>query len=440
MIDLKDLRDNPDRYRRGAELKGVKVDVDGVLRLDEQWRSSQSEFERLRAEQNERGKEIARLKDPEQKKAAAAAMGELKGRMKDAEERAKAAAEQRDGLLWQIPQPPDPDVPPGKDATDNVVAWKWGEPRKFEFKPKSHIELGEALGIVDFKAGVRLAGSRSYFLKGAGADLHHAVLRLALEIMTREKGFTNMIVPVMVREAAMRGTGFFPAGREQAYRVGEPDEQGEDVRFLTGTAEVALTAYVMPEKDEVNLAEADLPLKLTAVSTCFRREAGTYGKDTAGLYRVHQFDKCEQVVVCRNDVEESKRWHREMLGYSEELLKRLKLPYRVIQCCTGDIGVKNASMMDIETWMPSREQPGKPDTGYGETHSASRLYEFQARRLNLRYKDKDGKTRFCHTLNNTVVASPRILIPILENYQNADGSVTIPEVLRPYMGGRERIG
>jgi seryl-tRNA synthetase len=440
MIDLKDLRENPDRYRRGAELKGVKVDVDGVLRLDEQWRSSQSEFERLRAEQNERGKEIARLRDPEQKKAAAAALGELKGRMKDAEERAKVAAEQRDGLLWQIPQPPDPDVPAGKDATDNVVAWKWGEPRKFEFKPKSHIELGETLGILDFKAGVRLAGSRSYFLKGAGADLHHAVLRLALEIMTREKGFTNMIVPVMVREAAMRGTGFFPAGREQAYRVGEPDEQGEDVRFLTGTAEVALTAYVMPEKDEVNLAEADLPLKLTAVSTCFRREAGTYGKDTAGLYRVHQFDKCEQVVVCRNDVEESKRWHREMLGYSEELLKRLKLPYRVIQCCTGDIGVKNASMMDIETWMPSREQPGKPDTGYGETHSASRLYEFQARRLNLRYKDKDGKTRFCHTLNNTVVASPRILIPILENYQNADGSVTIPEVLRPYMGGRERIG
>jgi seryl-tRNA synthetase len=440
MIDLKDLRENPDRYRRGAELKGIKVDVDGVLRIDEQWRSSQSEFERLRAEQNERGKEIARLKDPEQKKAAAAALGELKGRMKEAEERAKAAAEQRDSLLWQIPQPPDPDVPAGKDATDNVVAWKWGEPRPFEFKPKSHIELGEALGILDFKAGVRLAGSRSYFLKGAGADLHQAVLRLALDIMTREKGFTNLIVPVMVREAAMRGTGFFPAGREQAYRVGEPDEQGEDVRFLTGTAEVALTAYVMPERDEVNLAEADLPLKLTAVSTCFRREAGTYGKDTAGLYRVHQFDKCEQVVVCRNDVEESKRWHREMLGYSEELLKRLKLPYRVIQCCTGDIGVKNASMMDIETWMPSRELPGKPDSGYGETHSASRLYEFQARRLNLRYKDKDGKTRFCHTLNNTVVASPRILIPILENYQNADGSVTIPDVLRPYMGGRERIG
>lgn len=441
MIDVKDLRDNPDKYRRGAELKNVKVDVDAILRLDEQWRASQTEFERLRAEQNEKGKEVARIKDPDQKKAVLASLGELKGRMKEAEERAKAVADQRDGLLLLVPQPPDPDVPPGKDAGDNVVAWKWGEPRKFEFKPRSHIELGEKLGILDFKAGVRIAGSRSYFLKGAGADLHHAVLRLALDLMTREKGFTNMIVPVMVREAAMRGTGFFPAGREQAYRVGETEEAGEDVRFLTGTAEVALTAYLLPDKEsDVPLTEADLPIKLTAVSTCFRREAGTYGKDTAGLYRVHQFDKCEQVVVCRNDVEESKRWHREMLGYSEELLKRLNLPYRVIQCCAGDIGVKNAAMFDVETWMPSREDPAKSDSGYGETHSASRLYEFQARRLNLRYTDADGKKRFCHTLNNTVVASPRILIPILENYQNEDGSVTVPDVLRPYMGGRERIG
>jgi seryl-tRNA synthetase len=175
------------------------------------------------------------------------------------------------------------------------------------------------------------------------------------------------------------------------------------------------------------------------MSTCFRREAGTYGKDTAGLYRVHQFDKVEQVVICKNDVEESKRWHKEMLGYAEEILKRLKLPYRVIQCCTGDIGVKNASMMDIETWMPSRFDGKNQPTGYGETHSASRLYEFQARRLNLRYKDAAGKIRFVHTLNNTVVASPRILIPILENYQNADGSITVPDALRPYLNGRDRI-
>jgi seryl-tRNA synthetase len=244
-----------------------------------------------------------------------------------------------------------------------------------------------------------------------------------------------MTVPVLVRESAMRGTGFFPAGREQSYRVGEPDEQGEEIRFLTGTAEVGLTAFHMEEV----LSEADLPKKYVAVSTCFRREAGAAGKDTAGLYRVHQFDKCEQVVICKNDIEESKKWHKEILGYSETLLQRLNLPYRVIQCCTGDIGVKNAAMFDVETWMPSREQKSNPESGYGETHSASRLYEFQSRRLNLRYKDKDGKIRFCHTLNNTVVASPRVLIPILENYQNADGSVTVPEVLRPYLNGRERI-
>lgn len=440
MIDVKDLRENHEKYRRGAELKNVPVNIAAVIDLDTQALRAQQEFERLRSEQNEASKQIGRLKDPAEKQAAIAKVGDLKTKVKEAEEKWRSAEAALMPLLLQIPQPPDSDVPPGKDASENVVAYKWGEPRHFEFKARSHIELGEALGLIDFKAGVKIAGSRSYFLKGAGAELHQAVLRLALDMMTREKGFTSMIVPVLVREAAMRGTGFFPAGREQAYRVGECDESGEDIRFLTGTAEVALTAYAAPEDEmKVTLNESDLPLKLTAVSTCFRREAGTYGKDTAGLYRVHQFDKCEQVVLCRNDVEESKRWHKEMLGYSEELLQRLKLPYRVIQCCTGDIGVKNAAMFDVETWMPSRQEQGKPDSGYGETHSASRLYEFQARRLNLRYKGADGKIRFCHTLNNTVVASPRILIPILENYQNADGSVTIPDVLRPYMGGREKI-
>lgn len=435
MIDIKDLRDNPDKYRKGAKLKGITVDVDAILKADQQRLEAQQEFERLRAEQNKGSQEIAKLKDPNEKKAAIARMGDLRNKVKEAEERAKAVEAELMPLLLKVPQPPDEDVPVGKDAADNVVLYRWGEPKKFSFKPKSHIEIGEGLGLLDFKRGVDLAGSRSYFLKGVGAELHAAVLRLATDIMIREKGFTLLTVPVLVRESAMRGTGFFPGGRDQAYRVGEVTETGEDERFLTGTAEVALTAFHMNEV----LDESQLPLKYTAVSTCFRREAGTYGKDTAGLYRVHQFDKCEQVVVCKNDVEESKQWHKEMLGYSELLLQRLNLPYRVIQCCTGDIGVKNASMMDVETWMPSREQAGNPESGYGETHSASRLYEFQARRLNLRYKDKEGKIRFVHTLNNTVVASPRILIPILENYQNPDGSVTVPEVLRPYLNGRERI-
>ncbi len=431
MIDLKDLRENPDKYRQGARLKQVDVDIDAVLALDARRAAAQKEFEQLRAEQNRASAEIGKIKDPEARKTAITRMGDLKQQVKAAEDRAKAAEAELTPLLLRIPQPPDDDVPVGKDASENVVLYRWGEPPKFSFKPKSHIELGEKLGLIDFARGVKLAGTRSYFLVGLGAELHNAVLRLAMDMMVRENGFTALNVPVLVREPAMIGTGFFPAGREQTYQV----DPGPEEKFLTGTAEVALTAF---HQDEV-LDEADLPRKYAAISTCFRREAGTYGKDTAGLYRVHQFDKCEQVVICRNDVEESKQWHKTMLGYSEALLQRLKLPYRVIQCCTGDIGVKNASMMDIETWMPSRYD-GKDDaTGYGETHSASRLYEFQARRLNLRYKGADGKIRYCHTLNNTVVASPRILIPILENYQNEDGTVTIPEVLRPYLGGRERI-
>jgi seryl-tRNA synthetase len=431
MIDLKDLRENPDKYRNGAQLKGVDVDIEQALRLDERRVRQQQEFERLRADQNEASKTIGKLKDPAEKQAAIARVADLKSRVKEAEDRAKAAEAELAPLLLRIPQPPDDDVPPGKDASENVTLYRWGEPRKFDFKPRSHVELGQSLDLFDVEAGVRLAGSRSYFLKGVGAELHQAVLRLALDMMVHEHDFTAMVVPILVREPALVGTGFFPAGRDAVYHV----DPGADEVFLTGTGEVGLTAYHMNEV----LDEADLPLKYTTISTCFRREAGTYGKDTAGLYRVHQFDKCEQVVICRSDVEESKRWHREMLGYAEQILQRLKLPYRVIQCCTGDIGVKNASMMDVETWMPSRAQPGDSESGYGETHSASRLYEFQSRRLNLRYKGADGKIRFCHTLNNTVVASPRILIPILENYQNADGSVTVPEILRPYLNGRERI-
>ena len=436
MVDLKDLRENPDKYRRGAQLKGVSVDVDAILAADERRLTHLRSFEKARADQNAASKDIGKLRDPAEKQAAIARMGQLKETVKLEDEAAKAAEAELTPLLLRVPQPPDDDVPEGPDATGNVVVRTWGTPRRFDFKPLSHLELGERHDLFDFKRGAEVAGTRSYFLKGAGADLHNAVMRFALDLMTREHGFTAMSVPVLVREGAMRGTGFFPAGRDQAYRVGEPDEAGDDVKFLTGTAEVSLTAYHIGEV----LNEAELPKKYVAASTCFRREAGAAGRDTAGLYRVHQFDKCEQVVICRNDVAESKRWHAEMLGYSENLLQRLNLPYRVIACCTGDLGVKNAAMFDVETWMPSREQKGDPATGYGETHSASRLYEYQARRLNLRYKDADGKLRFCHTLNNTVVASPRILIPILENGQNPDGSVTVPGALRPYLHGRERIG
>jgi len=430
MIDLKDLRDRPDVYRRGAELKKVAIDIDSILALDRRRRDAQAEFERLRAEQNRDSGAIGKIEEPVARKTAVARMGELKARVKQADARARECEAELQPLLLAIPQPPDDDVPIGAGPADNVVLRVEGVPRAFDFEPLSHIQLAAKHRLVDIERGVRLAGSRSYFLVGAGALMHHAVLQMAMDMMTREKGFTPLTVPVLVREEAMVGTGFFPAGREQAYQV----DPGPDERFLTGTAEVGLTAF---HKGEL-LDEKELPLKYTAISTCFRREAGTYGKDTAGLYRVHQFDKCEQVVICRNDVQESRRWNMEMLGYSEELLRRLELPYRVIDCCTGDIGTKNAAQMDIETWMPSRADAGE-GSGYGETHSASRLYDFQARRLDLRYRDAGGTVRFCHTLNNTVVAMPRILIPLWENHQNADGSITVPAALRPYMHGMERI-
>ncbi|MEA2709914.1 MAG: seryl-tRNA synthetase [Phycisphaerales bacterium] len=436
MIDLKDLRDNPEKYRDAARKKRIDVDIDRLLALESERRQLDAQRQQLTAEKNAIGKQIGQLAG-QLKKASGEQQAKLQAEMKQLQARpteikaveseldAKVSAlePQIDDILYRVPQPADPDVPVGKDDSENVEIKKWGTIRQFEFTPKSHIELGEKLGIVDFERGVKLAGSRSYFLLGDGALLHQAVLRLAQDMMI-ERGFVPMTVPVLVRENAMLGTGYFPLGREQAYDMSNEDPP----KFLVGSAEVPLTAF----HQEETLDAKDLPKKYVAQSPCFRREAGTYGKDTAGLYRIHQFDKVEQVIICRNDVAESKKWHVAILKNAEDVLQRLNLPYRVVNVCTGDLGQGQIAKYDIETWMPSRNH-------WGETHSASRFYDFQARRLNLRYRDDDGKVKFAHTLNNTVIASPRILIPILELYQNADGSVTIPEALRPYMNGRDRI-
>ena len=436
MIDLKDLRDNPDKYRTAASQKRIEVDIDRLLALEGERRSLDAQRQQLTAEKNAIGKQIGQLAGQLKK-----ATGDEKARLEAERQRLQArptelkAAEteldnkvttlepQIQELLLRVPQPADEDVPVGRDDSENVEIKKWGTVRQFEFVPKSHIELGQQLGLVDFERGVKLAGSRSYVLLGDGALLHQAVLRLAQDMMI-ERGFVPMTVPVLVREGAMTGTGYFPLGREQAYAMSNEDPP----KYLVGTAEVSLTAYHMDETFEAK----DLPRKYVAMSPCFRREAGTYGKDTAGLYRIHQFDKVEQVIVCRNDIEESKQWHQAILQNAEDVLQKLNLPYRVVYVCTGDLGQGQIAKYDIETWMPSRDN-------WGETHSASRFYDFQARRLNMRYRDTDGRVKFCHTLNNTVVASPRILIPILELYQNPDGSVSIPEALRCYMNGRERI-
>jgi seryl-tRNA synthetase len=467
MIDLKQLRENPARFAQGAKDKGVTVDIDRLVDLDAQRRAAQAEIDRLRAEQNrlakESGPQIGKLKASLKAPGADAAAvqkqidelsarpAQLKAAAAELEAKAQALEPQIAELLLQVPLPPDADVPRGTSSDDNVEIKRWNPAgfdtaKSFEanrgFRPRTHLDLVRDLRLCDFERGVKLAGSRSYILTGLGMRLHMAVQRYAIDFMVDRHGFVPMSVPTIVREETMVGTGFFPAGREQAYHVPESTRGGGYDLFLTGTGEVGLMGIHAGEI----LDEATLPLRYVTVSPCYRREAGAAGKDTAGLYRIHQFDKVEQVVICRADEAESRAWHRKMIGYVEELLQSLSLPYRLLQCCTGDLGVKNADMVDIESWMPGRgevSKDGVPAGAYGETHSASRLYDFQCRRLNMRYRAGGaagkGETVFCHSLNNTVLASPRVLIPLLEMHQNADGSVSVPQPLRPYMGGIDVI-
>ena len=426
--------------RAAIRNKGVACDLDRLLAVDSRRREIQQEADSLRGRSNELSGQVGLYKNPKSKyfqdalakgrtaeelkaegdKLQAESAG-IKQRIKELEDEEKTVAEQFNTLMLTVPQVPSAKTPVGKSADENVEVRKWGEPRKFDFEPKDHVELGKSLGIIDIERGVKLAGARNYLLRGAGSLLHHAVLRLAMDVIT-SRGFEPVTVPILVNDAMMYGTGYYPGGEEQAYRC------ERDGKSLVGTAEVSLTAMY---GDEV-LDEAMLPVKLAAVSTCFRREAGAAGKDTYGIYRIHFFDKVEQVVLCRADEAESEKHHHEIIANAEAVLQALELPYRVMAVCTGDMGQGKVEMYDIETWMPSRKN-------YGETHSASRFGEFQARRLNLRYRGEDKKTHFCHTLNNTVIASPRILIPLLELYQNADGSVTVPKALRGYLGGMERI-
>lgn len=440
MLDIKFIRENAEKVRAAAAEKRITFDLNRLLEVDRQRRELQLELDGLREKIKEGGQLVGLLRNPnspgykqaiahgktaEHIKAEAdrvqAELTELKPRVKQLEESEGPILKEFDELMLTVPQPADPEVPIGKDESENVELRRVGEVWKFEFEPKDHVALGQQLGIIDIERGVKLAGSRNYVLRGDGALLHQAVLRFAQELMIR-RGFVPMTVPVLVKEEVMYGTGYFPTGRDQAYLC-ERDQMS-----LVGTAEVPLTAF---HSDEI-LGEAELPIRICATSTCFRREAGAAGKDTAGLYRIHLFDKVEQVVITRNDREESKRQHAEILQNAEDVLQAMHLPYRVVNVCTGDLGMGQTQKFDIETWMPSRKS-------YGETHSASRFYEFQSRRLNLRYRDGAKKVHFCHTLNNTVIASPRILIPIMELHQNADGTITIPEVLRSYMFGKERI-
>jgi len=421
MIDIKQIRENPQKFKDACKAKKFTADIDRLIEVDSALKTTRQKLQDISTDKNRIGKSIPKL-SADEKQSALSQLAELKQEEAKYSNDIGSLQPQFDEIMQQVPQPADDDVPLGKDDTENTEIRKEGEIPQFDFELKDHVQLGLALGMMDIERGVKLAGARNYFLKGDGALLHWAVLRFAMDCMVG-KGYVPLSVPLLMKDEAMRGTGYYPGSEEQTYRM-EKDQLN-----LVGTAEVPLTAYRMGEI----LSADELPLKYVALSSCFRREAGAAGKDTYGLYRIHQFDKVEQVVICENSAEASRKFHEEILANAEAVMKTLELPYRIVNVCTGDLGRGQAKKFDIETWMPSRGN-------YCETHSASKFYEFQARRMNLRYKEPATKKNvFCHTLNNTVIASPRVLIPLMELYQKSDGSITIPEVLRPYMSGREKI-
>ncbi|MCX7806329.1 MAG: serine--tRNA ligase [Planctomycetota bacterium] len=420
MLDIKFIRENADAIRKAVAEKKAALDVDRLLAADEKRRRQQQAVEELRKRRNELSKAIPNLPS-ERKREAVEEVKRLKEELDCSEKDLAAVQAEFDELMLWVPNIPAPGVPRGDGERDNVELRRWGESRKFEFKPKDHVELAESLGLVNFEGPRRFAGGRSYALVGAGAMLELAILNFAMKTLV-VRGFVPVLPPVLVRERAMIGSGWLPYGREESFRI-ERDEL-----YLAGTSEVSLVSL---HCDEI-LSDAELPKRYAGWSVCFRREAGAHGKDTRGLYRLHQFHKVEQVIIGRNDDAETERLHMEILSNAEAILQAIGIPYRVVLACTAEMGMGQVRKHEIESWMPSRNS-------YSETHSCSTLGEFQARRLNLRYRTSDGRLLFCHTLNNTAIASPRILIPILENFQNADGSVTVPQVLREYMGGIEKL-
>lgn len=426
MLDLDFVRENPDAVKDAISKKGLKIDLDKFLSIDQKRRDLVIEIDSLRKRQNEFNKRVVTLKGQDRQKSITD-MKVLSGDLKRVEGEFRQVEQDWLGLSLQLPNIPSDDTPVGKDDRENKEVEKWGEPRKFDFDFKDHVELMEDLNLVNFERGVKTSGFRGYYLKNEAAVLHLAVLNYAVSKL-RDKGFEFMVTPTILKEFALVGSGHFPFGKDDIYELANTgkDEKGQTIGeslYLAGTSEPSLLAYYA----DTVIDEKDLPIKVCGFSQCYRNEVGSYGKDTKGLYRIHEFMKVEQVVLCKDDIAESDEHLEYLRGVSQEILKDLELPHRVLQICTGDMGAGKRKMYDIETWMPSRD-------AYGETHSDSNLTDWQPRRLNIKYKTKDGKKRYVYGLNNTAIASPRILIAILENYQNADGSIEVPKALRPLCG------
>jgi seryl-tRNA synthetase len=412
VIDPRILRENPDVVRQSLQRRGSDIDLDALIDLEARARAVQAEAEQARADQKEAGRRIAQLQG-EEKEAAIAEVSSLADRVKALTAEADRLREEFERLWLTVPNLVDPTAAEGFTEEDAEVVREVGTRRDFDFEPADHATLGERLDVIDTERAAKVSGSRFGYLKGQAVLLEFALVRWALDKLVAH-GHTPMVPPVLVREEALVGTGFFPADREQVYAI------PEDELYLVGTSEVPLAAYHM---DEIFDPE-DLPARYAGFSTCFRREAGTYGKDTAGIFRVHQFDKVEMFVFCRP--EESADEHERLLGIEEELVRELEVPYRVVNIAAGDLGASAAKKYDIEAWFPSQGR-------YREITSCSNTTDYQARRLRVRYR-AGSSNEVVHTLNGTASAIGRTILAILENHQQADGSVVIPEALRPYTG------
>jgi seryl-tRNA synthetase len=420
MLDKRFIREHPDEVKAAVRVKGIDLDVDELLDLDRESRRLQTELDQAQALRKSSSKEYARA-DEARRAQLKIEHEKLEAQLKALREQLAETNETLNGLLLLTPTIPWPGAPIGPDESANVVIRSFGTPPEFGFRPLDHVDLLEKRGWADFARARKVSGARAYALTGDMVLLERAVHSYALDLL-RDKDFTLVSVPSLVRDQALIGTGMFPAHREETYAIPADD------LYLAGTAEVALVGF---HSDEI-LDHKQLPIRYAGISPCFRREAGSAGRDVRGLLRVHQFEKVEQFVICAAELAESDRWHEELLGTAEQLLQGLGLAYEVMEVSTGDMGAGKYRMNDINTWMPSLGT-------YRETHSCSSLLDWQARRANVRYRDADGTVRFAYTLNNTAIATPRILAALVENFQTADAQVRIPEVLRPYLGGRELL-
>lgn len=423
MLDIKFIIENIDTVKKGIEKKGFNhINIDELVSLHQEINKFKTSSQNLKEEKNKLSNSI-KTANNEERPLIIAQSKEIGEKLKGEEDILNGLQEKFDNIMLRMPNLPSDDSPVGKDDSENVVVRKWGELPKFDFTPLDHIELMEKNNWSEMERIANVCGSRTYAIKNELAKLELAIHMFVLDKLT-EKGFTTITVPSISKEKPLYGMGYLPFASDEIYYL------PADELYLSGTAELVLNSL---RADEI-LSENDLPVLYAGFSPCFRREAGAAGKDTRGLVRVHQFMKTEQFVICKNDIKESEAWHQKLLSYSEEILQELEIPYQVLEVCTGDMGAPKYRQYDLEAWVPSQNV-------YRETHSASNITEWQARRTNLRYRsNEDGKVKFAHTLNNTGIATPRALVPFIENHQQKDGSVRIPEVLQPYMGGKKFIG